>query len=94
MRQSAGRLDAPATKLKAADGSEEEPEWRPILLEPVEITGACSPPVTSLLWSCSARWRFLTNHLKTNGFRRILEARIAREQGEKDPMRVDGGLTW
>jgi len=29
------------------------------------------------------RLRFLTNSLKTNGFRRILEARIAPEQGEK-----------
>jgi hypothetical protein len=31
-----------------------------------------------------ARRRFLTNHLKTNGFRRIIEARIAPEQGEKE----------
>jgi hypothetical protein len=30
-----------------------------------------------------ARPRFLINHLKTSGFRRILEARIAPEQGEK-----------
>jgi len=30
-----------------------------------------------------ARRRFLINRLKTNGFRRILEARIAPEQGEK-----------
>jgi hypothetical protein len=31
---------------------------------------------------CAQR-RFLINHLKTNGFQRILEARIAPEQGEK-----------
>jgi hypothetical protein len=30
-----------------------------------------------------AQRRFLTNHLKANGFRRILKARIAPEQGEK-----------
>jgi hypothetical protein len=30
-----------------------------------------------------ARRRFFNNHLKTNGFLRIIEARIAPEQGEK-----------
>jgi len=30
-----------------------------------------------------ARRRFLINHLKTNGFMGILEARMAPEQGEK-----------
>jgi hypothetical protein len=29
------------------------------------------------------RRRFLTNHRKTNGFRRFIEASIAPEQGEK-----------
>jgi hypothetical protein len=31
-----------------------------------------------------ARRRFLISYLKTNGFWRILEARIALEQGEKE----------
>jgi hypothetical protein len=30
-----------------------------------------------------AQRRFLTNHLKTNGFRRKIQARTAPEQGEK-----------
>ena len=40
-----------------------------------------------------ARRRFLTNHLKTNGFRRLLEARIAPEQGEKGDNREKQGET-
>jgi hypothetical protein len=31
-----------------------------------------------------ARWRFLLKRLKTNGFRRILKAKTAPEQGEKE----------
>jgi hypothetical protein len=56
-----------------------------------DLFSTCYLPVTSLLSAnylpvillfCVQRL-FLTNHLKTNGFRRIIAARIAPEQGEK-----------
>jgi hypothetical protein len=57
----------------------------------LRLTQACYLPVISLLSAnylpvmvlFRARRRFSINPLKTNGFRRILEARIAPEQGEK-----------
>jgi hypothetical protein len=55
------------------------------------LFSTCYLPVTSLLWPnylpvmvlFCARRRFLINPLKTNGFRPIIEARTAPEQGEK-----------
>jgi hypothetical protein len=57
----------------------------------MRLFSTCYLPDTSLLWPIylpvillfRARRLFLTNPLKTNGFRRILEAGIAPEQGEK-----------
>jgi hypothetical protein len=57
----------------------------------MRLFAACYLPVTALLSAnylpvmvlFRARRRFLINHLKTNGFRRILKARIAPKQGEK-----------
>ncbi len=57
----------------------------------MRLFSACYLPDISLLSAnylpvmvlFCARGRFLINHLKTNGFLRILEARIAPEQGEK-----------
>jgi hypothetical protein len=53
---------------------------------------ACYRPVTSLITAnylpvirlFRARRRFLLKQLKTNGFRRILEAKTGPEQGEKE----------
>jgi hypothetical protein len=53
---------------------------------------ACYCPVTSLITAnylpvillFRARRRFLLKQLKTNGFLRILEAKTASEQGEKE----------
>jgi hypothetical protein len=57
----------------------------------MRLFSACYLPVTCLLSAnylpvmvlFRAPRLFLTNHLKTNGFQRIIEARIAPEQGEK-----------
>jgi len=71
-------------------------ERRRILFEPAEITVrlfcACYLPVSFLISAnylpvmvlFCARRLLLINHLKTNGFMRIMEARSAPEQGEKE----------